>query len=508
MTDGVRGTNDKDRQVKTRGSRLVLVLALTCVLGSCVYFFDRFDGADQSLHQISSVNGVLDIALRAQPTKIAMGDVAVDGMTYNGDHAGPVLRVQPGDHLKIKLINGLDEPTNLHYHGLQTSPLGNSDNVHLSVDPGHELDYDVAIPAIQPPGLYWYHAHIHKASEHQVMGGLSGALVVEGIDKKYPALQGIKENLLVLKDMVFDDSPNPVISNQWHDRLTTVNGKTEIVLHAKPGETQFWRIGNHSANLYFHLKMAGLTFRVISVDGVAQNQETVTDVLHLGPATRYEVLVTAHNPGQYDLTAEGVPTGQGAEYSLRRRLVRLAVEGEAVPSLDTLALTANPDLRKLAITARRQIVFSQNADAGQYFVNGKLFDAARIDTRVPLGSIEEWTIRNDSDDLHVFHIHQVHFQLVELNGVAQPFVGYLDTVKVPERSVVKIILPFTNPLIVGKFMYHCHLLSHEDHGMMAQIEVVRSLSEGGDEQWAELCKADRILQSRPNERVSSSKEGK
>ena len=94
-----------------------------------------------------------------------------------------------------------------------------------------------------------------------------------------------------------------------------------------------------------------------------------------------------------------------------------------------------------------------------------------MDVRVPLGNIEEWTIRNDSDDMHIFHIHQIGFQVVEINGKPVPFTGYVDTVLVPERGQVKLRMPFTDRVILGRFVFHCHVLRHEDLGMMANIEV-------------------------------------
>jgi FtsP/CotA-like multicopper oxidase with cupredoxin domain len=106
-----------------------------------------------------------------------------------------------------------------------------------------------------------------------------------------------------------------------------------------------------------------------------------------------------------------------------------------------------------------------------FYVNGRTFDAERIDVRVPVGTIEEWTVRNDSDDMHVFHIHQISFQVVEANGQPVPFTGYVDTVRIPERGELKLRLPFTDRRIIGRFMFHCHVLKHEDKGMMAQIEV-------------------------------------
>jgi suppressor of ftsI len=96
---------------------------------------------------------------------------------------------------------------------------------------------------------------------------------------------------------------------------------------------------------------------------------------------------------------------------------------------------------------------------------------SRTDIRVKLGAIEEWTIRNEADELHTFHIHQGPYQLIEINGVPQPADDHRDIVDVPIGGEVKVIIPFTNPLIVGRFVYHCHILSHEDKGMMATIEV-------------------------------------
>jgi FtsP/CotA-like multicopper oxidase with cupredoxin domain len=127
------------------------------------------------------------------------------------------------------------------------------------------------------------------------------------------------------------------------------------------------------------------------------------------------------------------------------------------------------DLSDAHIDASRTIVFGETRR--QYTINGHVFDHSRIDTRVPLGNIEQWTIRNDTDEMHVFHIHQVNFQVMAINGQPQSFNGALDTVSVAPEQSVTLRIAFTQPEIVGRFMYHCHVLEHEDAGMMAQIEV-------------------------------------
>jgi len=165
--------------------------------------------AQSGLTELRSSGGVLAVTLRAAEGKVHIGDLELDGATFNGLYAGPVLRVRPGDMLRIRLINDLSQPTNLHFHGIFTSPLGNGDNVHLSIAAGTSFTYEIRIPTTQPPGLYWYHSHLHGRSEWQVMRGLSGALVVDPADEPGAARgaeqPGMAERLFVLKDIVFDD---------------------------------------------------------------------------------------------------------------------------------------------------------------------------------------------------------------------------------------------------------------------------------------------------------------
>ncbi len=460
---------------------------------------------DGDLTEYRSTNGVLSVALEAAPLTIHLGDVSFPGLVYNGDYAGPVFRVRPGDALRVHLANHLDEATNLHFHGMQTSPLGNSDNVHLLVPAGKSLDYEVKIPATQPPGLYWYHAHVHGNSEKQVMSGLSGALLVEGFADQFPELAGIRERLFVLKEFAFDASDDPVVAGQFHDRIQTVNGKLVADVALRPGETQLWHLGNQSADLAFDLTLKGHHFRVIGRDGNAATREEVTDVLRLEPAARAEVLVDAGAAGSYDLVSERVPTGVGAARSLHRVVGHVTVAGDpATPIAHLAAFPLPTDLRERDVDARREIIFSQSPDGETFFMNGQTFDMNRVDIRIPLGNVEEWTVRNDSDGLHVFHIHQVAFQVTEINGEPQPLVGYVDTVRVPERGSVRIRMAFTQPQIVGRFMYHCHVLQHEDRGMMAQIEVYdpakpsrRALFDWLKDRFAASAPPDGICRARP-----------
>jgi FtsP/CotA-like multicopper oxidase with cupredoxin domain len=136
-----------------------------------------------------------------------------------------------------------------------------------------------------------------------------------------------------------------------------------------------------------------------------------------------------------------------------------------------------PDLRDGPIAQQRTITFADTANPNLFTIDGKPFNADCVDTIVTLGDVEEWTIRNTAQENHVFHIHQVEFQVTAINGEPQPFRGRQDVVTLPAAtksgpSTVTILLPFTNPVIAGRFVYHCHIIQHEVQGMMASIYVV------------------------------------
>jgi suppressor of ftsI len=423
---------------------------------------------------LSSRAGVLSLTLTAARSSIMIGDQPAVAEVYDGSYTPPTLRVHPGDMIRLRLVNQLDEPTNLHTHGLRVGPGGMSDNVFLTVMPGHSQDYEFHIPANHPPGLFWYHPHAHHFSNEQVRNGMAGALIVEGLLDPFPALRGLTERILLLKDIQLQDGQVANLGIGVH-ASRTVNGLVDPTLVIRPGETELWRIGNLGANLYYRLRLDGHRFYQVARDGNRLARIVPADELLLPPGGRIEVLVQGGTRGTFTLRTLAVNTGRGGDQYSGAALATLRVEGRAVPrrALPTTLLPVK-DLRG-NVTGRRTVVFSEAERPGGdvFLIDGKTFDPDRIDTRVRLGAVEEWTIRNESDELHDFHIHQGGFQLVEVNGRPQPLDGYYDTVNVPVRGEIKIIIPFTDPGIVGTFVYHCHMLSHEDKGMMATIEVTR-----------------------------------
>jgi FtsP/CotA-like multicopper oxidase with cupredoxin domain len=423
---------------------------------------------------LSSHAGVLPVTLTAQRSSIRIGGHQAVAEVYDGSYAAPTLRVRPGDVIRLRLVNELDQPTNLHTHGLHVSPAGNSDNVFFTVAPGQSQEFEFRIPANHPSGLFWYHPHIHGFSNEQVRNGMSGALIVEGLLDSFPALHGIKERVLLLKDIQLDNGK--VASRGIGDHtIRTVNGLVNPILELHPGETELWRIGNVGANLYYRLRLDGHRLYQVARDGNRLARVVPADEILVPPGGRIEVLVQPHRRGTYALRTLAMNTGPSGNQYPGAELATMLVKGEALtPRTLPDVLLPVDDLRG-KVTGARTIVLSEGEVSGKdvFYVNGKPFDPNRVDTRVRLGAVEAWTIKNESDELHDFHIHQGGFQLVEVNGVPQPLDGYYDTVNVPMRGEIKIIIPFTDSTDVGKFVYHCHLLSHEDKGMMATIEVTR-----------------------------------
>jgi len=424
-----------------------------------------------------SAGGRLDVTLEARVARVKVGPFEINAATYNGVYGGPVLRVRPGDVLHVRLVNHLDQSTNIHFHGLKVSPSGHADNSMHPVMPGETWDYVIPIPADHPPGLYWYHTHAHQFAQRQLMAGLSGTLVIEGFQDELPELAPLKERLMGLKDFQADENGGLYrVLKAYHRDLRTINGQLMPRIDIAPGETQLWRLSNQTANTFFRLSLEGHTFRIVGRDSEpVVHPETVQELI-FGPSQRLDVLVDGGKPGSYKLVSERTVTGPiGDEFPAQNMaLMVVAPPADGSPAASVAAVpdyAYKSDLSNAKIDAQRLVVFSSDDTTGLFFINHRIFDHERVDLRVPLGNTEEWTIRNSADELHIFHIHQVHFQVMSENGRPLPFDGMVDTVTVPIHGEVKIRIAFTDPKIVGRFMFHCHILEHEDKGMMGQIEV-------------------------------------
>jgi FtsP/CotA-like multicopper oxidase with cupredoxin domain len=444
---------------------------------------------------LTSSNGRLDVELVAAPTKVAFGFGTRFAYTYNGTTPGPTLRVRPGDVLSITLENRLGEMTNLHTHGLHVSPSGAADNIFVSVPDRGRRVYRYQIPADHRSGTFWYHPHMHGTVARQVFAGLAGAIiVVDGIDDA-PALAGATERLLVLSDPAIGSSPalldvsmmQKMQGREGGDVL--VNGVAMPAIAVKAGTLEHWRVLNASPSRYYRIALGSQTLHMIGTDGgrLASPVE-VSDVL-LAPGERVELLAALNQAGSYTLRSlpyDRGSTGMGSASGSSRRtaLATVTVDGDASPAALPTTLAAPASLLLPPATARRELRLEMGMGMGGgnggmgnggggapqgFTINGKSFDASRTNIRTSLSRVEDWKVTNTSPMDHPFHLHVWPFQVVAQSSGAPISPGWKDTVNVPAGESVTLRVPLTE--ISGRTVYHCHILDHEDLGMMGVIDV-------------------------------------
>ncbi|KRE74911.1 multicopper oxidase family protein [Arthrobacter sp. Soil762] len=437
-----------------------------------------------------STNGQLQVRLEAAPGQIRLAGRPAAALCYNGSSPGPTLRIRAGDVLKIMLVNNLAQATNLHVHGLHVSPEGNGDNVFIAVEPGGTFDYEYKLPRDHPPGVYWYHPHHHGMVADQVFAGLFGAIIVEDPEP----IEASVERVLVISDTTLDTLGNipavPVMERMMgrEGELILVNGQSNPQFTARPGQRERWRIVNTCVARYLRLRLDGQQMQLLGMDsGRFPAPETVEELL-LTPGNRAELLVTA-STGDAVLRAfyqnrGSMPGMMGPGFGARSpadqpdgaALATLRVSGEPVASPASVpAQQALGDLRSAAVAARRQIVLAVGMGMGggagmmRFTINGKEFNEARTDTTVAAGNVEEWTLTNTSPMDHPFHLHVWPMQIIEENGQATKTAIWQDVVNVRANGRVKVRVDFRD--FRGRSVYHCHILDHEDVGMMSAIEV-------------------------------------
>lgn len=450
-----------------------------------------------------SQNGVLSTSLRLG---YAYRDIAGQRLylrSYEGGSFGPTLSMKPGETLKIRLVNDLPpnrdlmptnishphqfNNTNFHFHGAHCSPSGIADNVMRSMATGKSYDIEIALPADHTRGTYWYHPHHHGSADVQMASGLAGAIIVEGDFADVPEIAAARERVMLLAQIVFDQhnmiEDFGTLFPESATRFVALNGQRRPTLLMRPGEVQRWRLVGSQYQDNMLLELEHHRLNVIALDGIAIGAMRETRQLLIAPGQRADVLVQAGGPGTYEFAA--MPYDQGHPSPVGP-LARVVVAGEPM-AMKLPAALPKPPLSTIAdseITGRRTLIMSAIGDPPQvdpgrhwqefvFAIDGKRFDPTRIDQRVKLGAVEEWTIRNTHErDDHVFHIHTNPFQVTEVNGRREPDLPWRDTVVVPRNggSVVfrSRFLDYT-----GVFMLHCHMMNHEELGMMQTVEVYK-----------------------------------
>jgi len=457
------------------------------------------------LPEARSENHVVALTLHA-----AVNAEGKDSFAYNGKNIAPVIRVFPGDSLKIDYENDLPvhsaescaispckNMTNLHFHGLEVSPQSPQDNViDMMAMPGDTLHYLVKIPIDHPPGLFWYHTHPHGESHRQALDGMSGAIVIEGMERYVPEVHNLQEQILVVRGESIEHSADgagllrrvdagPSSCGSEHEateRVFTVNGEIRPTIGIIPGERQFWRVVNASADQYLDLQVDKQKLEIVALDGMPlayhepKHPTKVVGHALIPPAGRLEAIVTGPDAGAHAaLRTLCVDTGSAGDPNPAMVLadLRAGTSAPAAPLRRNRKL-APPEYKSIDVGEYENsqpdftVVFTE--DKNGFYINGQKYEPnAAPMTHARVGTYQHWRILNSSAELHPMHIHQTHFLVFAEDGKPVENPVWLDTVNVPVGGTVDVVMDFTNPVIKGMSLFHCHLLNHEDKGMMAKI---------------------------------------
>lgn len=479
----------------------------------------------------TSANGLLDLELEASYRTIDLNGQPATLMAYNGQVPGPRLEAKPGDTVRIRFTNNLPEPTNIHYHGLNISHSGNADNVFISVEPGETFAYEFTIPDDHPAGTFWYHPHHHGFVADQVFAGLSGFFVVRGKLDEIPEIKAASEAFVALKDFQLNDEgkiaePDRMAVMMGREgSLVTADGQVNPRLQMPTNGLFRLRLLNASIARFYRLQVEQHSIHLIATDGGALSEPVEVKELLLVPGERAEVLIRGDQPaGSYRLlnlpydrggmgmmnsgsmggmdmkndgstggmnmkdgdSTGGMKMGEGnsmkdmetdsstnsLEGSEAMPLATLVYSGTAAASALPAQLIPIKPLPAAQNTRRIELSMRMSFLKGMAFtLNGKTYDHNRVDIQVPINTVEEWEIANVDTDMmdHPFHLHASDFQVVSRNGQPEPYPAWKDTVLVRGGETVRIRIPFKD--FPGKSVYHCHVLDHEDLGMMGVIDV-------------------------------------
>jgi suppressor of ftsI len=328
-----------------------------------------------------------------------------------------------------------------------------------------------------------------------VLDGMSGALVIEGIESYYPALAGLPEQILIVRGRSIVRDPQAADLKrrvelravacggeaEAPEEVFTVNGSLRPQIEIAPGERRFWRVVNASADRYLDLQLEGQPFEIVAMDGMPiarhdpDHPTRVADHVLLPPAGRLEAMVTGPTAQAHaHLISRCVDTGPDGDPNPAMLLADIIPRSGAASTSRTSESPLIADRTTRDLTAEEKtpprftVIFTE--DKNGFYINGQKFapDAAPM-LRAKIGSYQHWRIINATAELHPMHIHQVHFLAYAENDkpIADPL--WLDTVNVPYGGSVDVIMDFTDPVIRGMSVFHCHLLNHEDKGMMAKV---------------------------------------
>jgi FtsP/CotA-like multicopper oxidase with cupredoxin domain len=421
---------------------------------------------------------IVEVNITARLAEVEIAGTRVKAWTYDGGIPGPLIRATVGDRLIVHFTNQLDEPTTMHWHGVRV-PIemdGIPEISQPAVKTGESFTYDFVV---RDASLYWYHPHVMSAA--QVGYGLYGALLVEDPGDGV----GVADTVtLVLSDIGFDrtgtlesadsgGSAGMVFGREG--AYVLVNGRTQPRITARAGAPQRWRIVNTAKSRFFYLDLDGQPFTVIGQDGGLQERAVTTDILLITPGERMDVIVA--------------PTGKpGSSVTLRAMLYNRgygSVEYRTVEDLLTVAFTDQPALPRSAPPAIARVITAPSAAGAtpvpmtltlppqqdgqsEFRINGAPYWKAKPFTAA-IGETQLWTVKNDTEWDHPYHLHGFFFMVVDEHGQPIGPKVWKDTINVPMKSTARVLVTFDER--PGEWMIHCHILDHAEGGLMGTVRV-------------------------------------
>jgi len=410
--------------------------------------------------------------------------------------------------------------TNLHTHGLHVDPNGKSDNVFVRLAHGEAFDYEIKIPADHPAGTFWYHAHLHGSSSVQVGSGMAGALIVEGDYDRTPRLRNADRRVVLLQEIAFDtdgriENNDTYAPTAWTDQAAArgwhiaLNGKVMPEIRLQPGEVELWRMVHAGVRKLLNLRLVpacgsgpAVPLIQLAADGIPFTSKRLAADrgVFLAPGYRSDIAVRAVQPGVYYLLDTESPTAAAtlpASYCDRQRgNAPLLLDGQAQNILARVVVGGSPRLMgyprnaQLARLNRPQaIADSELAAQPQYvrfdidvsrdpwvgLINGKPYDPEQP-RLLKLGEAQTWYISSVFSH-HPFHIHVNPFEVIERDASGNIVDRYWkDTINTPQidpndeaASTIEARMRYSD--FAGAFVSHCHILDHEDHGMMEKVVI-------------------------------------
>jgi FtsP/CotA-like multicopper oxidase with cupredoxin domain len=435
--------------------------------------------APPPLANTSRRSRTVEVHLTAAPARLSLvPGVETEVFAYNGRSPGPTLEVREGDRVVVRFRNELAEPTTVHWHGLHL-PFDADGSPFHPVAPGADHTYEFTVP-YGTAGTYWYHPHPHHRTGYQVGRGLYGAVIVRAADDP---LAHLPEKLLILSDnrltadgaidLPAHSSPAGHIDaeNGREGSLLFINGQQSPTVRIRSGEVQRWRVINASGARVYRLALPGHTLLHVGSDGGLFEHPVEVEELVLANGERAELLVRGTGRPGESIALQSLPYDRYVwqtrpkDWDRTLELLTLEYTHEAPVRAPALPVTLRhvPPLDTSAVTSRRVVVMTQG------LLNGQAMNMSRVDKVAELGATEIWEIENLVGMDHPFHLHGFQFQLLDRNGVPEPQRKWKDTVNVPKHQSARFIVRFDNH--AGKWMFHCHILSHEDDGMMGVLEI-------------------------------------